>query len=206
MNTDKDKITTPKILAVIPAKSESRRLTDKNICMVYGKPMLSWALIACNESRYKIETWLSSDSNEILKIGVQYGATPYKRDVKLCLDYVEKFLVIKDVITHINNIYPDDRKPQVVISLQPNSPQIRGEDLDRGIDLFLKSNKNEIFSVNSDLMQDGAFRIMKWDYVLRQETLSTQCGAIVCNLIDVHTPEDINRVEAMQKNKDDILI
>ena len=196
MNTE-NKIKSPKILAVIPAKGVSKRLVNKNIHVLMGKPMLAWSLLACNESKYKIETYVSSDSDEILEIAVQYGAQPYKRDVKLCQDNVEKFLVIKDVVNYIDRTYTIDQKPEVVISLQPNSPQIKGGDLDNGIDVFLKSNTDEIFSVNYDLMQNGAFRIMKWDYVLRQKNLSTYCGVVICDLVDVHTIEDVVKIQGV---------
>ena len=198
-NKEKDTVATqkkrnPKIVVVIPAKRESRRLTNKNVCLVGGIPMLTWALRACNQSKYKLETWVSSNSMDILKIAKEYGAIPYRRDVELCLDYVEKFLVIKDVALYIDKIYKPEEKPDIVISLQPNSPEIETKHLDAAIDYFIECGRDEIFSVNDDLLQNGAFSIMKWDYVLRQETVSTKCGVFVCNLTDIHTVKDVESV------------
>lgn len=181
------------VVAIIAAKKESSRLRNKNIYTVSGKPMIHWALKACEDSKYNIKSWVSSDSNDILKLGVNHGAVPYKRNSDLCLESVEKFDVVKDVVTYINEVYFN--KPDLVISLQPNSPEIKGEHLDLGIETILRCDKNEIFSVNDDMMQNGAFSIMKWDYVLAKAAVSTHCGVVVCNLTDVHFEEDAKKAE-----------
>ena len=66
--------------------------------------------------------------------------------------------------------------------------------LDKGIDTLFKYNRDEVFSVDKDLMQNAAFRIFKGEYVF-QKDLSTNCGVCVCDLHDVHTLEDIRLLE-----------
>ena len=78
--------------------------------------------------------------------------------------------------------------------MQANSPQIKAEHLDNAIEVFKKHERDEVFSVDSNLMQNAAFRIFKGDYVF-QEDLSTNCGVVVCDLHDVHTIEDVRYLE-----------
>ena len=63
--------------------------------------------------------------------------------------------------------------------------------LDSAIETMIKYKRDEVFSVDSNLMQNAAFRIFKADYVF-QEDLSTNCGVFVCDLHDVHTIEDVD--------------
>ena len=74
--------------------------------------------------------------------------------------------------------------------MQANSPQIKAEHLDNAIEVFKKHERDEVFSVDSNLMQNAAFRIFKAGYVM-QKDLSTNCGVVVCDLHDIHTEEDI---------------
>jgi CMP-N-acetylneuraminic acid synthetase len=185
----------PKIITIIPSKFRSVRLPNKNFLTVNGKPMLCWAIEACKESKYDMEVWVSSDSDEILKIATEAGARTHKRTPELCQDHVFKQAVIRDAVGSI--CHNRAIKPDIVISLQPNSPEIRGYHIDKGIDALLKYNRSEIFSVDENLMQNGAFRIMKMEYVFQRD-LSTYCGVVVCNVTDVHEPSDMKIV-----NKED---
>ncbi|MAH42847.1 hypothetical protein CL614_03940 [archaeon] len=179
-----------KVIAIIPAKGNSRRLSQKNIFPFNGKPMLYWAIKACKESKYNIEPWVSTEDNKVKEIALEYGAKIHDRDPRLSEPHVFKQEVIRSATRYIiENHY----KPDIVISLQPNSPQIKFSHLDAGIDCLIKNKKNEIFSIGKDLMQNAAFRIMKTDYVFQRD-LSTYCGVVICDIIDVHTKEDLNLI------------
>ena len=54
-----------KILAIIPAKGNSKRFYKKNCHRVWGKPMIYWSIDACKNSIYDIDIWVNTDSNEI---------------------------------------------------------------------------------------------------------------------------------------------
>ena len=83
--------------------------------------------------------------------------------------------------------------------MQPNSPEIKSIDLDGAIDCLLKNNKDEIISVDSNFMQNGAFRIFRGKYVYQQD-LSTNCGFYICNLKDIHTIKDVEILIYEKKN------
>jgi len=48
-------------------------------------------------------------------------------------------------------------------------------------------------------MQNAAFRIMKSWYVF-QKDLSVKTGVFVCDLIDVHSKEDVEEIERLGVN------
>ena len=52
----------------------------------------------------------------------------------------------------------------LVVSLQSNSPELKTKDIDFAIDKLLKYDRNEIITVDKNLVQHGAFRVWKYDY------------------------------------------
>jgi len=178
---------------IIPARGGSKRLKDKNIFPIFGKPMIYWAIragLSLNPD-YKTKVWVTSDSEKILSESKKYGAETILRDKSLACDRTFKQAAVRDAASKISQKNPCN----VWISLQPNSPEIEGLHLKDGINLLLNRSKDEIFSVDSDLMQNAAFRIFKGDYVF-QKDLSTNCGVIVCDIQDVHTIDDAQYIES----------
>jgi len=179
-----------KVVAIIPARGSSKRLKRKNIYPVWGKPMLYWAIKACMESKYNIEPWVSTEDAEIKEVALGCGAKVHDRQEKLSQDHVYKQVAIRAAAKHIF----ESQKPDILISLQANSPEIVAKHLDDAIETLLKYGRDEIISVDKNLMQNAAFRIFKGEYVF-QEDLSTNCGVVVCELHDVHTIEDVKFLE-----------
>ena len=183
-----------KIAAIIPAKGNSERLPEKNIHPMWGKPMLYWAIKACQESKYNIIPWVATDSDKVEEIALKYGAKVYRRHPGLSGPEVYKQAVVRWAASWVINHTPEWQ--DLFISLQPNSPQITSQHLDEAIDLLLKYERDEIMSVDKNLMQNAAFRIFRKEYVFQRD-LSTNCGVYVCDMHDVHTIED---VEMLEKN------
>lgn len=185
-----------KIVAIIPAKGNSERLPNKNILEINGKPMLAWAIKACQDSIYDIEPWVSSESDVIIEIAKKYGAKTYKRNSKLSDSCVFKQEVIRDTASHI--LKNTKENIDIFISLQPNSPQITGRHLNKGLDVLLNSFKGEqlyeVFSVDKNYFQNAAYRMFRSHYVM-QKDLSTHCAVVVCDIINIDTLEDYERVK-----------
>ena len=55
-------------VAIISAKGNSRRLKNKNILNIFGKPMISWTIEAAKKSKFIKDLFVSSESKKILDI------------------------------------------------------------------------------------------------------------------------------------------
>jgi CMP-N-acetylneuraminic acid synthetase len=185
------------VIAIIPARGNSKRLHRKNIYNIFGEPMIYWSIRACLESQYNIQPWVSTEDTEIKKMALSFGAKVHDRDPLLSEDHVYKQEVIRSSAKYI---FENHSKPDIVISLQANSPQIKPHMLDDALDVFLAHDRDEIFSVDNNLMQNAAFRIFKSSYVF-QKDLSTNCGVFVCPLHDVHTVEDVKNLEKIERKE-----
>lgn len=62
------------ILCIIPARSGSKGIPDKNIKLLNNKPLLAWSIIQAQESKHKMKIFVSTDSEEYRDIAIKYGA------------------------------------------------------------------------------------------------------------------------------------
>ena len=78
--------------------------------------------------------------------------------------------------------------------MQANSPEVKASDIDRAIKKLIKHDRDEIFTVDINLIQHGAFRVWKYDYAF-QKALSTRSGVCIADYVDVHTIKDVEHLE-----------
>ncbi len=134
-----------KNLAIIPARSGSKGLKDKNIKLMNGKPMLAYTIEAARESSLFDEVFVSTDSERYAKIAVEWGAdVPFLRDDKLSTDTVSSWDVVKDAIIRYEEA---GRIFDTIALLQPTSPLRTSDDIVLGYKEMVKRNANIIIGV-----------------------------------------------------------
>ncbi|HEF7931709.1 cytidylyltransferase domain-containing protein [Campylobacter jejuni] len=135
-----------RFLAVIPARSGSKRLKNKNIVDFCGKPLMAWSIEAAVKSEYIQEVVVSTDSYEYANIAKKFGATiPYLRPKELSLDTIKTFDVVEHVIKfyYSRNILFD-----YVVILQPTSPLRNFYHINQACKLCLEKSAHSIISVS----------------------------------------------------------
>ena len=181
-----------KVLIIVPARGGSKRLIGKNKVKLNGKPLFLYSIEAAKNLNCKPRIIVSTDDKEIKNICIENKIEFLERNPLLALDYSAKQDVIVDVCKELweREFY----KPETVISLQANSPQVTTGILENGLDVFEKSKgKNgwkEIICLNNNGEQNGAIRIMSYRTVF-QKTLSTYLNTYKSELVDIHTKEDL---------------
>lgn len=138
-------ITKKNNIAIIPARSGSKGLIDKNIKLLNGKPLLSYSIQAAIESKIFDEVFLSTDSLLYANIAKEYGASvPFIRDSKLATDLIPSWDVVRDILNHYQQL---DITFETVTLLQPTSPLRTTEDILNGYQLLKNKNAKSIVSV-----------------------------------------------------------
>ena len=92
-----------KIVALVPARSGSKRVPGKNIKPLLGKPLLGYtveAAINCNQIE---SVYVNSDSKHYLEIGSQFGANTYLRPPHLATDNSNIKEVVEDFLLFLSN-------------------------------------------------------------------------------------------------------
>ncbi len=78
----------PKVVAVIPARSGSKRIPRKNIKKFHGKPLIAYSIEVALSSKLFDKVVVSTDDEEIASIAKAYGAdVPFIRPKELSDDF-----------------------------------------------------------------------------------------------------------------------
>lgn len=134
-----------KNLAIIPARSGSKGLIDKNIKMLHGKPLLAYSIEAALKSNLFDEVMVSTDSDKYAEISKQWGANvPFLRNEELSNDTASSWDVVKEVIEKYNSM---GQKFDTITLLQPTSPLRTSNDILLGYQLFEEKDANLVVSV-----------------------------------------------------------
>lgn len=122
----------PEILAVIPARSGSKSVTDKNIRPVAGKPLLAWSIEHALRSERITRVILSTDSEKYAGIGREYGAeTPFLRPAQYATDTATDLEVFEHALKWLAD--NEGYRPDIVVQLRPTYPKRDPADIDRMI-------------------------------------------------------------------------
>ena len=179
-----------KVLAIIPAKLDSKRLKHKNIREINGKPMFLHSVDYANASRYGVEVIVSSESDVVEEICNQYEVRFHKRPAELCGD-VEVVDVYEHIINEINEEY------DIVVGLQPDNPN-RVNTLDECLDYMIENKYDDIITIDDTYRRSGAMRLFKYD-LLKQGKVSYRIGCVKETATDIHTEEDLEKVKEYYK-------
>ena len=86
-------------LAIIPARSGSKGLPDKNIKELNGKPLMAYSIEAANESGCFTEVMVSTDSEKYAQIAREYGAhVPFLRSAATSSDQANSWDMVEEVL------------------------------------------------------------------------------------------------------------
>lgn len=87
-------------IAVIPARGGSKRIPGKNIRCFAGKPIIAYSIEAAIASQQFDDIVVSTDSEQISQVAVEYGATHIiERPASLSDDHTGTFPVVKHAIS-----------------------------------------------------------------------------------------------------------
>ena len=191
LSRDKKKLL-KNIIAIIPARGNSKRFKHKNIFKIKNKPMIVYTIDACKNSNLIKHTFVSSENKKILKISKKNKANIIERPNNLSKDNVFKMDVVKHALLKIEKKLRT--KATIVASLQANSPEISSTDIDNSIMKLITNDLNEVISIDKNLNSNAAIRVMKRDTVF-QNALSTYLGCIRTNINDIHYKSDIKKIK-----------
>lgn len=114
-------------LVVIPARGGSKRIPDKNIKEIYGKPMICWPLTEIKKIFDPALILVSTDSDKIKEKVEREGLTvPFKRPA----DLADDFTGTAEVVTHALNWFEKNvHEVDFVVTVYPTAVMLSSKDL-----------------------------------------------------------------------------
>jgi len=143
------------ILVVIPARGGSKGIPRKNLRLLNNKPLISYAIETAKASQYVDDVVVTTDDSQIALIAEKFGASVVRRSEELATDEVSLDPVIHDAMIQKEKQAFDEY--DIVITLQPISPLIKAETLDKAIAKFEDFSLDSVISVVDD-------RHLSWGY------------------------------------------
>ena len=184
-----------RVVGVVPARGGSKRLPGKNLHPVLGRPMLGRVLDAARASGRidASDLIVSSDDAAILAFARDEGVVALDRPVELAGDDVWT----EPVLRHAVEAWEGSTgvRADVVVWLNASIPEVTPEHIAAVVDRLLDSRFREVLTVDADGVLTSAARAMLRE-VLDQHALTAAAATVPGDFIDVHTIEDVARVEA----------
>jgi CMP-N,N'-diacetyllegionaminic acid synthase len=126
-------------IAIIPARSGSKSIKDKNIAMLSGHPVLAYSIAAAKCSSLIDRVIISTDSIKYAEIAKKYGAeVPFLRPTEYSTDLSND----RDFLIHAMSWIEEHEKqtPEFWVHLRPTTPLRHPDIIDNAIKVMIATD------------------------------------------------------------------
>ena len=126
------------IVAIIPARSGSKGIPNKNIKLICDKPLIAFSIAVAKKSKLIDRVIVSTDSEEYAEIALEYGAeVPFLRPLSMSGDDAKD----NGFIEHAISWFEDNESylPNFFAHLRPTTPIRSCKVIDDALQSFIKS-------------------------------------------------------------------
>ena len=135
-----------KILGLIPARSGSKGIKNKNIKKFAGKPLITHSIETLKKINSVDRILVTTDSKKIADIAKKSGAeVPFLRPKKYAKDSTPMIDVIKHSVNYLSK--RESYIPDLILLLQPTSPIRNARMISKSINLLKNSKATSVISV-----------------------------------------------------------
>ena len=207
---------------MIPARLGSTRLKMKNLALLDGRPLISYAIRAAQESGVFDRVVVNSDHARFLEIAKRYGAEFYPRPEDLGSSTTKSDTVVKDfiaknscdILVWVNPISPLQESQEVRDAVT----YFRDSDLDTLITVQehhlhsvldgnpLNFSPNEEFAQTQHLMpvQTFVYSLMMWKSASFSAAMASRGHAILCGKVGYYPVGKLSSI--IIKTDEDLMI
>ena len=169
-------------VAIIPARSGSKGIKNKNIKKILGHTLLEWSVNAAKYSKLIDRIFVSTDSDEYASLAESYGAeAPFLRPASISNDTSSDYEFIKHSLKEFSklNFYPE-----YIVHIRPTTPIRDPSKIDEAIALFKKNTTfHSLRSVHK--MSESSYKTLE----INDGVLTPL--SIFNNKIDVNAPRQV---------------
>jgi len=134
-----------RVLGIVPVRSGSKRVPNKNLRTLGGKPLLAHAVEHAREAKRVDKVVCSSDDEEMRTVASEHGAeVPFERPARLATDDATNDQVVSHAIEWLEN---DGEQFDIVCVIPATAPFRLSDDIDTTIDALQQSEAHSVVSV-----------------------------------------------------------
>jgi CMP-N,N'-diacetyllegionaminic acid synthase len=143
------------IIAIIPARSGSKGVPNKNIMHLDGIPLIAYSIAAALKATLVDRVIVSTDSEEYAELARSYGAeTPFIRPKDISGDLATDVEFFKHAIGWLNE--KEGFVPEYFVHLRPTTPFRDPKILDKAIEEFVCSDYSALRSCHK--MSESSYK------------------------------------------------
>lgn len=133
------------VVAIIPARSGSKGIPNKNLTEIGGKPLIGWSIEAAEKAKGIDKVIVTSDGNDILEFSSQYKTVEtLDRPSHLAQDNTPTAPVVEHALDQFDIT---GEKYKYLVLLQPTSPLRTADDIEKALILMKEANADSLISV-----------------------------------------------------------
>ena len=149
-------------VALIPARSGSKRVINKNISQLEGHPLIAYSITSALESKQFDDVIVSTDSQEIKEVSEYYGASvPFIRPEEYSQDKSPDIEWVKHSLNYLSKY----KEYEVFSILRPTSPFRKPETIIRALKLFFQRECDSLRAVEKCLQHPCKMWVINDDYM-----------------------------------------
>ena len=122
------------IVAILVGRGGSVGIPKKNLYTILNRPLMSYPILAAQNSKFVDDVYLSTDSEDIITVGKNLGAKIINRPPELATNEA----LIEDAFVHAYKYIKSQTKKEIelVVILLCNAVSILPETIDKGIEIL----------------------------------------------------------------------
>lgn len=153
----------PRLVALIPARAGSKRVTGKNVRPLDGHPLLAYAIASARASGAFSRIIVSTDSEEFAAVARAYGAeAPFLRPAALAGDLSPDIEWVRHALGELRAA---GDTPDAYALLRPTSPFRQAVTIQRAVREFLASSADSLRAVQKVSEHPGKMWVRRGPYM-----------------------------------------
>ena len=152
-----------KLIALIPARSGSERIKDKNIINFFGHPLIAYAISAAIKSKIFDKVLVSTDSLKYKKIAKKYGAEiPFLRPKKISKSFSSDYEWVNYTLEKLEK---NNEKFSHFFILRPTNPLRNHNTICKAWSMFKKNRADSLRAVEYVKQHPGKMWLKKGKFI-----------------------------------------
>ena len=182
-----------KAIAIIPCKTDSKRVKLKNLQKINNLTLLEISIKYALDSNFIDKVIVSTESKHVEEIANSYKVEVINRskellgDAEVCDVYVD---VIQQLIEKEKLIAEDY---EYVVGIQPDHPD-RDHNVDTLLDYAYQNKYDDLFTVSEKYVRTGSVRIIKMEHI-QKGFVSRRVGCFRDDATNIHSLQDLQNAE-----------
>ncbi len=185
------------ILALIPARSGSKRLPGKNLKLLHGRPLIAYTILEAQKAAYldqHSKLVVSTEDDEIADVAREYRCDVIKRPLHLAGDKSSVYGTIRHAMDAVGGC-------EAVCLLQVTSPLRVADDIDRCIEAAGPDYKQAMTVGLGDNEANGAVYVGSSEWLRNGGNWDDGTPIWVAmpkaRSVDINTPEEFAEAERL---------